>query len=422
MNRYVLAVYGVGHFGKTLLWASSGLTFAFFLTEIVGIGALLMGELLALSLLFNAVCDIAVGRWLQSRATDLRSAGVAHAIGALVAAAAFIAFAHTHHLAPEYRVGFVTVTLLLFRLGYSAFDVPQNAMLSFATGNDAMRGTITAVRYVAAGVATIVVALFLSRWIAIGDQSERGDAYVGLAIVVGIVALFTAVATAITVKPVASERAKIVMQQVEPVYQFLPILVSIAIFSGVLQVFTKLQPYFVAFGTTGSFAIEQFIATAAIGQIVSQPLWRELTRRLPLATVYSIGAGSLVVAGCIFTLLAPRGGLGLLGTALFFGASSSGALMAIWSLMASVAAAPGANVTTMFGKFTFVSKSAQALGVLAVGAILQGGAYAEAAGSGQIALWMGLAAMLAGVGCFLASLILRRTHRRSRILSEARGK
>jgi glycoside/pentoside/hexuronide:cation symporter, GPH family len=402
MNARLLGVYGLGHYGKTVLSLASVLTFPFFLTEVVGIRPALMGQILALSLIFNAFCDLAIGSILKTSVTTPRQAGYAHAVGAVGASAALLAFSHAHDVDPALRTGYATTTLLLFRLCYSLFDVPQNSMAALVQGGDSIRSRMTAVRYVAGGSASLTIALFLVAWIPMVGPTSRSEAYGLLAVGLGGIAITTATMTAIFFRP-TFETGTTNLPAVGGSFAIVPVMLSIVVYSGTMSIFTKLQPYFFAFVAQDAFEKIQFIALAAIGQIVSQPFWALLANRIALSRLYRIAALSLSVVGIAFLAVATAAGPQLLIVGVLFGAASSGTLMAIWSLMANVAAAPRATPLKLFGRFTFLSKSAQALGALGIGFILEGSGYRSPRASADIILWMGSAIVLTGCACAMAS-------------------
>lgn len=100
-----------------------------------------------------------------------RSWPMSAAFGAL-AGLCFFLFALTALVVPVHRTAYALVTLILFRIGYSLYDVPQNAILGLFAGTDSDRSQMAAARYVASGFATIAVTAFLAHWII--EAEERG--------------------------------------------------------------------------------------------------------------------------------------------------------------------------------------------------------------------------------------------------------
>ena len=115
--------YYAAHVAKSLLWTASDLVTIYALVSLYGVDPALAGWLFLIGLAANAGADLAVGAWLDRRpgGTPRLAAG-----GMLVAA---LAFPLTVLAAPFGWSALLTATLA-FRLGYAAYDVPHNALLS----------------------------------------------------------------------------------------------------------------------------------------------------------------------------------------------------------------------------------------------------------------------------------------------------
>jgi hypothetical protein len=66
------AVYGLAHFGKSLLWYSSEILFAYSLTKYVRLSAPRMGVVLAAGFLVSALLDVVIGAGLQRQLASAR--------------------------------------------------------------------------------------------------------------------------------------------------------------------------------------------------------------------------------------------------------------------------------------------------------------------------------------------------------------
>lgn len=119
----VHGAYYAAHVGKSLLWTASDLVTIYALVSLYGVDPALAGWLFLIGLAANAGADLAVGVWLDRRpgGTPRLAAG-----GMLVAT---LAFPSTVVAAP-FGWGALLAATLVFRLGYAAYDVPHNALLS----------------------------------------------------------------------------------------------------------------------------------------------------------------------------------------------------------------------------------------------------------------------------------------------------
>jgi len=409
MNFVALSVYGFGHFGKSLLWISSVLIFAFYLTEVAGFHPTSMGWVLGLSLVVNAGSDWLIGRLLGRHVTTIRAATRWQLVGSCLAGLCFALFARTAGIAPDDRMAYALGTLILFRLGYSLYDVPQNAMLGLVAGSDSDRSQMSAARYAAAGLANIAVALCLSIGIVQFDSSSREDAFALLANIFAAIAVISAMlvttyfaACAASEADDASAPLADLPRPTHSAGRLPPILAfgSIAVFSGLMPIFSKLKVYFAAFAIPGDHGATAFLVCAALGQVLAQPLWALIGRRQVLETLYVLAAVSVAIGGAFFGLTSTAALPWIMAAAFLFGATSSGLLMAIWSIMGHVAGARPATAMTQFGMFTCWSKLAQAGSIMLIGQVLAADEYRIGTPTLVIAA-MTTAVVLTGCLCLL---------------------
>ncbi len=405
------AAYGAAHFGKSVLWNCSGLVFLFYLTEVVGFEPLVAGGLLAVSLLVNGVCDFFIGWALGTRVRSVRAAAVAQVLGAVVASVAFVAFAAVGALAPEDRMLGAVLGLMAFRLGYALLDVPQNAILGFATTSDAERARLTAVRYGAAGLALLAVTLALAPWIATDAPDARASWFLQLAFGMGGLTLGSSLFLAWTMRGHGSQRRAVagtapalVGSRASVAFGF--VLASILAYSLFVPFFSKLEAYFVAFVLPDG-AQRYFMVAVALGQVLAQPLWALAGGRLGLLGLYRLAAWALIAAVLTFLAGAKIGGIALLGAGMLYGGAASGLLVGIWSSLAACASRDPAKTTLRFGQFTFCSKVAQAAGAAAIGGMLQAHSYVGPGAEGLLVTLMAAGPLTAAGLCLAFSVIPR---------------
>jgi Na+/melibiose symporter-like transporter len=121
--RVVHAAYYIAHIAKSLLWTATDLVAIYALVSLFGLDPARAGWLFLIGLMANAGGDLAVGTWLDRRPGDARGL----AMGGLVIAA--LSFPLTVLAVPFGWPALLAATLA-FRLGYAAYDVPHNALLS----------------------------------------------------------------------------------------------------------------------------------------------------------------------------------------------------------------------------------------------------------------------------------------------------
>jgi Na+/melibiose symporter-like transporter len=335
-------------------------------------------------------------------------------LGALVASTAFVGFAALAALPPAVREQAAILTLLAFRVGYSLLDVPQNTLLAFISTHDVRRTQVASQRYIASGLALLLVTGALTPWVTTVAPQDRAGAFLLFAVVLAPVSVLAAVGLWAVVRGAGAVQAETTNapEALKPPTAdaatglLLPLL-SILLYSGFMPLFKKLEAYFVAYSedlTATSF----FMVAAACGQIVGQFGWMWLATRVDLLRMYRLAAALLVVVALAFAALAGLGGWVAISLAALFGVASTGLLATIWAFLARAAAAAPDRATLRFGQLTFCSKIGQAVGVYALGQILGAVPYTEVESQAVLVWTMALGPFLAGAACSAIGAVLQR--------------
>lgn len=408
-----IGVYGFAHGGKSLVWQLSETMFAFFLTEACGLRPATMGWVLGASLIVNAFADLLVGTLLARRIQNVAIAGVAQWAGALSACAALVLFGLSGLVPEPVRLVYATILLVLFRLAYSLFDNPQNAMLALASGDDGGRVRLTVVRYLSAGMTSLLIALVAVPFVRAPDAGAQSIRFAVLAICLACIAVFSAkllerrsrssIGLPITgvghISPAAA-------------YRGVPI-ASTAVFAIILvfafcgSVFGKLLPYFTAFASHSAALGGMLMLSDAFGRFVSQFFWGPLAQRRALAGTLRLALLLWAAGAALFLFADGLGSAVLLGVSgLILGAGGGGVLMCLWALAASASHAEGVPSTVVYGALTFCSKTGHAGSLLAIALILEGTQYREAlAFARDVTPYMG-GVPLAGAAICLAIMLV----------------
>lgn len=120
--------YGCGNFFPTLVTATAGMAM-FFYTDVVGLSAALMGTLLLLVRLADALWDIYVGRWVDRTRTRWGQCRPFLLWGAPLAAVAMVlAFTVPPFASTEAKLAMVVGCNLALWWGYSLINIPFQSM------------------------------------------------------------------------------------------------------------------------------------------------------------------------------------------------------------------------------------------------------------------------------------------------------
>jgi Na+/melibiose symporter-like transporter len=377
----VWRAYSIGHYGKSLIWYSSELLFAYFLTEACGLPPRAMGAVLAVSLVINGGTDMVMGHLLRRRAATIQAAARLHFLGSILAGAALLLFLVTGLVPAGWRIGYALGTGLLFRLTYALYDVPQNAVLGMVAGDRARTG-LSALRFVGAGLATLSIAA-AAPLLLVGGAPEQARAFALFAVVLWGLGMASAGWfwwAARSAPMMAASASPAAVARTAPASFRLPIdlatvLAAEFVLSASASVFTRLEPYFAAAVLTTSLARGTVMACVAIGGLIGQPLWTLVVDRYTPSLAFRGAAATAICGGLAFLVFGTHSlpltamAAGLLGTGL------GGMSMLLWAAAGACAASPAASghrlaPTQVFGLLTLCIKVACAVAILVVSEVL----------------------------------------------------
>lgn len=393
------AAYGLAHFGKSLFWHSGDFFLAFFLTEAAGLPPMAMGGVLAASLAASAVLDVVIGGFFAHRLANARSAAVLQFQGAIVSAGAALALFATPLIPMEMRLAYALATALAFRVSYSLHDVPQNALLSLATPDDAARTRVAGVRVGASGLAALVLAAGVMPLLAVETFATAGARtllFIGLGGGMAVVAVATAEvlrrAMMGSVRAESGATPAVASSSGRSSSGLAPILVMIFVFLLTVPLFGKLESYFVVYGLK-SPAWAAVMGGAGVAGMISAPLlWTRPLERLPRPRAIA-GLSLVMLAAMAMFVLAGGRPLAAVACAFVLGSAGGAINLLLWAAVGDIAArSDPARIGMIHGLFTAVSKVALALGAVALGGLLSQIDY-RMHGEGLIHLMAGVPAV-----------------------------
>ena len=404
-DRHASLAYATAHFGKSLFWQAGELLLAFFLTEAAGLAPTAMGGVIALSLLASAASDLLVGHALRRTLSSVRGAALLQLQGAALAALALVCLFTTAHLPPELRLPFALGMALLFRVGYSVYDTPQNVLLSLATTDSVGRARGAATRIAVSGGAGLGLALAVAPLLVDDGVPSQATRFLLLTVLMAVVAMGSACWLWRVLRHAGEGAAPRLPgspgAEANPPWPllglFFILLVSVPLFG-------KLEPYFAVHVLRSPGWGGALVTASALATIVSQPLWRRV--------ITGRGRTGLVIA--FSTLLLACAGLWLLTAyqpwmalccAMLLGMAGGGLGLTLWSAYADAAATlPGARIGLAYAALTATSKLALAMGALLLGALLGGFDYRQA--DNERIIWLMAAGPAIGaVGCIVFALL-----------------
>jgi len=396
--------YGIAHLGKSLFWYTSEILFAFFLTEFVGLPIDRMGVVLAIGFVISAAIDLGVGAGLAARLTTARSASRIQFIGSIICSASLIAVFLGARMPVELRYGYAIMTGIAFRLGFAAYDIPQNTLMVLATSDAANRRRIASVRIWFSGTATLIVAATVGPLIARRYQANGASFLLMVAILFAILAIGSAWLLARLFRdPQLGHPPKIAAIRILPlghgIAAFWLLLLVMAATSIFTPAFAKLEPYFATYTLRSAWWGGAVVTLMAAGIVVGQPIWIYMLARMSAGLVMLLNA-LLKLAGLgAFWVVGPSYPVAAAAAAFVFGLGNGGVGVVQWaSFSEAVARFDPSRTGLSYGLFGATGKVSLAIGGILLATALDG------ADGGDLTLLMAVIPAIGALVCALAGI------------------
>jgi GPH family glycoside/pentoside/hexuronide:cation symporter len=361
-----------------------------------------MGFVLAAGFLVSATIDIAMGAGLQRLLAHPASASRLQFAGSILCSIA-LAFVFLGAWLPlEIRFVHALVAGLAFRLGFAAYDIPQNALMALATTDESGRLRVASTRIWFSGAATLIVAA------AVGPVvGARGNPD-GPAILFGLTALFAiaAITSAWLLSHIlrdtradAAPRTGILRSEGRfgrrlP-HEFWLLLFGMFATSNFTPAFSKLEPYFATYSLRSAWWGGVVIVLMAVGIFAGQPLWMRMCERMPRGLVMTIAAAIQIVGLAAFWMIGIANPVAAAAAAFAFGLGNGGVGMVQWGAFSETVARLGpARTGISYGLFAATGKVSLAAGGALLATALAGIDFRGTDGPDLVALM----AVIPGIG------------------------
>jgi Na+/melibiose symporter-like transporter len=339
--------------------------------------------------------DLAVGHAMSTRVRSLGDLCRVQLRGAVGSGLTLVAFSATGLVPEDTRFLYAVATSCLFRLAYTFYDLPQNAVLSLVrTGIDG-RLQISAVRLVFSGLAAVLVAM-AAALLASSTATSGAERFVAFSIVLMLAGSVSSLALRRISPPPARPDWPVQLSQtrqrlavtLQPVWLMLILFFFVG---GATSVFSRLEPYFSSAALPSYGARTTVLTFIALGGALGQPLWMAVSRRIPPHHLLRWSALVQASGAAMFLLCAGRSTLvaALAGAA--YGCGLGGVNMLLWGMLAAEAV-----------------KLATAIAVIGVSELLATVDYHSTRVAGSLTFLgpMAGAPLLAAVICYLAAPVL----------------
>ena len=187
--------YGIGAFGKDLVYAIVATFFTYYLTDVCKIEPIFVGNLFLIARLFDAVNDPVMGLVVDNTRTRWGKFRPWIMLGTILNAVVLVFLFLNPGLSGNQQLAYIAVTYILWGVTYTLMDIPYWSMVPALTDDEKERNVISVIPRIFASVAWMLVGYFGLPLVELlgGEDESLGFAWVG-----GIIALVFVFCSVIT--------------------------------------------------------------------------------------------------------------------------------------------------------------------------------------------------------------------------------
>ena len=187
--------YGIGAFGKDLVYAIVATFYMFYLTDVCKIDPIFIGNLFLFARLFDAVNDPVMGLVVDNTRTRWGKFRPWILLGTILNAVVLVFLFLNPGLEGGRQLTYIAVTYLLWGVTYTLMDIPYWSMIPALTDDEKERDTISVVPRIFASVAWMLIGYF---GLPLVERLGRGDQADGFARLGGVIAVVFVICSVVT--------------------------------------------------------------------------------------------------------------------------------------------------------------------------------------------------------------------------------
>ena len=381
VGRLTVGGYAAGDFGFNLYFTGLNLYLLYYYTDVLGIDPAVAGLIFMIPVIWDGISDPLMG-WLAARTRTRFGKFRPYVLfGAPFMGLSFVGMFAAPVWFPEQVVAASLIAHIVFRTLYTVASVPYSSLAAALTYDSNERGTMAAVRMMAAmagGIFTAATMLEGARYF--GDGNFRqGFVVVSLGYALIATVLMAVVFFSTSEKPVTSKQVSLSTQQTFKFVQHNRAFWVLcgASFVGIIgsTIGGKSLVYYISYYADRPDAVSSVISLGILGACIAIPLWTYLAHRLSKRVVWIIGgcgaaAGNLLVFGFEIRDIPLLSGLAIVNG--MFGGSMA---VMFWSMLPDTVEygqwrSGVRDDSIVFGLSQFISKAGTGIGVGAIGLVL----------------------------------------------------
>ena len=295
--------YGIGAFGKDMVYAVVATYLMIFFTDEVGISSVFVGSLFFFSRFWDAINDPIMGLIVDNTKTKWGKFRPWILIGTLINAVVliFLFLNPANFLEGKMVYVYCSVAYILWGMTYTIMDIPYWSMVPSFTSDPEERDKIAVIPRIFATVGGASVNTFGLMLIGILGIASKSQGYFRLGIMVSIIFIISTLVTVLNVKEtnVVENKEKIKVSEIITILgkndQLLVIIASVVIFQVAQFLYSGFLVYFFTYAIKDLNLYATFVAMGTVTQVAALILFPRISKVVGRKNVYTIA--------CILTVL-----------------------------------------------------------------------------------------------------------------------
>ena len=288
--------YGIGAFGKDLVYAFVATYLMMFFTDEVGLSSVFVGGLFFVSRFWDAINDPIMGNIVDNTNTRWGKFRPWILIGTLINAIVlvFLFVNPTSFLSGKMVYVYCSVAYILWGMTYTIMDIPYWSMIPSFTSDPAERDKMSVIPRIFATIGGSTVNTFGLMIIALLGVGSNSVGYFRLGLTISIVFVISTLITVFNVKEknTVKNQDKIKLKEVFEILfkndQLLIIIVSVIIYQVALFLVGGFALYFFKYAIQNENLYTLFTGISTIAQVCALMLFPKLVSKLSRKIVYGL--------------------------------------------------------------------------------------------------------------------------------------
>ncbi len=381
VSGLTVAGYGAGDFGFNLYFTGLNLYLLYYYTDVLGIDPAVAGLIFMIPVIWDGVSDPLMG-WLAARTRTRFGKFRPYVLfGAPFMGLSFVGMFAAPVWFPDQVIAASLIAHIVFRTLYTVASVPYSSLAAALTYDSDERGTMAAVRMMAAmagGIFTAATMLEGAKYFG-GGNFRLGFVFVSLGYALLATVLMVVVFFTTSEKPIAKSQNQLSTSQTLKFVQHNMAFWVLcgASFIGIIgsTIGGKSLVYYISYYANEPDAVSTVISLGILGACIAVPLWTYIAHRLSKRMVWIIGGcgtaiGNLLVFGFQIRDISTLSGLAVVNG--IFGSSMA---VMFWSMLPDTVEygrwrSGVRDDGIVFGLSQFISKAGTGIGVGTIGFLL----------------------------------------------------